>query len=1074
MLKWIAPVALASFVMAVFGCGADQPVDQAAFSWQQPHAKVMPSGDLAWAPEPFVYTHGESVRYIDYEAGDDQAAGDSPTTAWKHHPWDANATGNAARASGVHTYVFKRGVVYRGQLVADESGSPEEPIRLTSAPGWGQGEAMIYGSDRIDGRWRRLDPDDAPEHMPEPEQVWYIDLELDDYPRAVWERRGDRIYRVHLARTPNWANGLNEPVANEDDVKSEWHEWQSTEKVQVDGQGRAWGVDPQHLRGMEDDALVGGTVWSEYGGVMGTPYPNPIEAYDPQRGAIRFGGPWGDASRYSPTRLNRYFLENLPRFLDEGGEYYYDGAPDAKQQTGRLYLRLVGDRNPNEANVEIASRVNAVQIQDRSHIELAGLTFRFGNSAHWYDRWWDMPLEDAGTVKVLGSCEGVTVRHCRFEHLPRPIMATTLESDDVMDHIAVTDNEMLHTDYGPIWMRREFPRDRSQAPGEFRQAEVLRNRIYHVGLRPMRSEHGHAVHVSFVSIAEVAGNMLDRVWGAGLFIFGGKPSGGQGEVPLGRILIHHNKVTDPLLNTNDWGGVESWQGGPTYIFNNVSNNPGGYWHWSHVQRGETADERSHTTARFGFAYYLDGAFKQYVFNNIAWGKENDLTSPLANTTGLQEIIGFQNSIFNNSFYRFAAGTRRQAAQNGRNYYLGNLWVDVTDMYFRHAPPRMRAADLNAADAAAAGDEGEPYDYSTMAFSSNVFAGPRPRDFGVFEHTGLLYQQKVQYEEALQEREALAADTGFMVDGQVLTDPANHDFRPADRRAVADRGTRHFVPWSLYGVVGEWHFLRHNDDPSLILSEDWYMTEHYRGRGMYRHIPRMDMSAINVAAEHFVDGRLEDWSDGALTFNGRDQYCILTNERATRDITYGETTIDGSDRPTVDMDENNFLIELYFKAKPGNRGTLVSKRTADTGYQLGLTDGGVARLWMGRGDDRLESKGRSRLDDGRWHHLLVEVDRQVRRVTIHVDGEVDAQAEKLDFSPRHSLSNEGDFEVGRGPEGDYFAGTIDFLRVSRGTLADARTTIEELYAWQFDGPFLRDFAGHAPRGKKRDAGALEAR
>ena len=35
----------------------------------------------------------------------------------------------------------------------------------------------------------------------------------------------------------------------------------------------------------------------------------------------------------------------------------------------------------------------------------------------------------------------------------------------------------------------------------------------------------------------------------------------------------------------------------------------------------------------------------------------------------------------------------------------------------------------------------------------------------------------------------------------------------------------------------------------------------------------------------------------------------------------------------------------------------------------------------------------------------------------------------------------------------------------------KTSIEELYAWEFDGPFLRDFTSSKPKGK-RDAGALE--
>jgi hypothetical protein len=48
-----------------------------------------------------------------------------------------------------------------------------------------------------------------------------------------------------------------------------------------------------------------------------------------------------------------------------------------------------------------------------------------------------------------------------------------------------------------------------------------------------------------------------------------------------------------------------------------------------------------------------------------------------------------------------------------------------------------------------------------------------------------------------------------------------------------------------------------------------------------------------------------------------------------------------------------------------------------------------------------------------------------------------------------------------------------VRISLGTLADAKTDIGELYAWQFNGPFLRDFTGRKPQGK-RDAGALERR
>ncbi len=71
----------------------------------------------------------------------------------------------------------------------------------------------------------------------------------------------------------------------------------------------------------------------------------------------------------------------------------------------------------------------------------------------------------------------------------------------------------------------------------------------------------------------------------------------------------------------------------------------------------------------------------------------------------------------------------------------------------------------------------------------------------------------------------------------------------------------------------------------------------------------------------------------------------------------------------------------------------------------------------------------------------------------------------------SLANDGDLYVGGTPSGRCLNGTLDFMRICLGTLADAKTDIDELYAWEFDGPFLKDFAGRYPKGK-RDAGALE--
>jgi hypothetical protein len=50
--------------------------------------------------------------------------------------------------------------------------------------------------------------------------------------------------------------------------------------------------------------------------------------------------------------------------------------------------------------------------------------------------------------------------------------------------------------------------------------------------------------------------------------------------------------------------------------------------------------------------------------------------------------------------------------------------------------------------------------------------------------------------------------------------------------------------------------------------------------------------------------------------------------------------------------------------------------------------------------------------------------------------------------------------------------IEFLRIARGTLAEAKTTVEELYAWEFGGPFLEDFTGRKRPADGGEAGAID--
>jgi hypothetical protein len=182
---------------------------------------------------------------------------------------------------------------------------------------------------------------------------------------------------------------------------------------------------------------------------------------------------------------------------------------------------------------------------------------------------------------------------------------------------------------------------------------------------------------------------------------------------------------------------------------------------------------------------------------------------------------------------------------------------------------------------------------------------------------------------------------------------------------------------------------------------------------------------------------------------------------------GRVTYDGSKRETVDMGTNNFLIEIVFKADPSQaKGTLAAK-VSESGYDLAISPEGTPSLTLKAGSATAVATAKVKVNDGKWHHLIAEVDRTAGQATFYVDGKAAGES-RFDSIPHDAaLSNTADFIVGKG-----FTGAIDFLRVCRSTLAESKTTIDELFTWEFNGPALRDFAGRLPApGQPRDAGAL---
>jgi hypothetical protein len=169
--------------------------------------------------------------------------------------------------------------------------------------------------------------------------------------------------------------------------------------------------------------------------------------------------------------------------------------------------------------------------------------------------------------------------------------------------------------------------------------EVLRNRLIDTAFRhgtAIWSSHP-AIAVHWAETAEVAGNIIDRTFGNGIITFGGKKNGGDGTVPLTRLLVHHNQIDNSMLDCNDFGGLEHFQGGPAYLYNNVTRNAVG----NRILKHELA-----------YALYLDGGFKVYLFNNIIAGKVKPGQPDYYNYTGYFMVAGFLNPFFNNTIYHF--------------------------------------------------------------------------------------------------------------------------------------------------------------------------------------------------------------------------------------------------------------------------------------------------------------------------------------------------------------------------------------------------------------------------------------
>ncbi len=1043
------------------------------FSWQEQHAKILPTGNLEWQPQPFEFKAGPSVRYIDFENGDDNNDGLTKQAAWKHHPWDKNATALAKAGGGVHTYVFKNGVVYRGGITVAVSGMEDNPIRFTADPSWGEGKAMFYGSVPINGGWKKAGPQDRG-LVPANDNLWYVDVgtnfdgDKKEPFSAMFMVQGDEMTRLHIARDSNYNN--DNPLY----PVEYWKSWD-----QINGRGNRATVFAKWLLGKPKDFLDGAIVWTQHKNLMGSVHRVSPKAFDPTKGSLRLESPGGADYARGRGKIH-YFIENVPELLDGAGEYYYDNGKRGGN-AGRLYLIPPEGIDPNTVTFEAAQVRIPIGIYDKSNVEVSNLVFRF-NDPDDGTYGWPKQVGLSPCVRAVGNCENITVANCVFEHVANAVVAFPRPSNeggpynvykkeigefqnDVMDNIVIRDNDIQHAEkMGAIFVPGASEKKEGSAFGKLGKVRIMRNRVYDTGFRPSPwpTSNIPAIESTQATELEIAGNIVSWSWGCGIFTLGGKGSGAANDVPLIRYLVYQNQIDYTMLGCNDYGGLEHFQGGPYYVFNNITRNCVG--------------TKTFTGTELGYNLYLDGGFKCYSFNNIIGGYQRPNDKSYYSHCGYFMVFGFMDQLFNNTIYRFEYALN--GSSGNRSNILGNLMLDCSKTFIGQNRPG-DVSMMGGGDTGEQGRRGIP----TMSYASNVFYGD-PKGGGregyKFGFVGgnkgggqktMVYGGNTLEElsQELKEMNCRLATLGWHVDENPLADPDNEDYRPDDSQAVKDRGVKYFVPWSVGAMVGEWNFFKSEDNPGLVLGEHFYMQPELRGRGMYYDVPRNDLTINQATAEAYVEAPLEDWIEGGLVFDGT-RFASLSNA----DMYRNQGSFDGSQRKTPDMDTNNFMVEAYFKTEANAVSMPIATKFNQKGYALGVDKNGNALLALKEGGNTWFAASADKVNDGEWHHVLAEVDRKLGEIHVYVDGKLSkGQSGGTALAPSVSIANPSDFMVGKETGSDQlFKGTLDFLRVARSTLADSNTTIDELYAWEFDGPQLKDFAGNAFTGDTRDAGALE--
>jgi hypothetical protein len=283
---------------------------------------------------PPVPTRWNQTVYVDFEAGNDTATGDSPESARRTVP-------EMDQLKPGMRILFKGGVRYPAPIVIASSGTEDRPIVFDgNADGeWGEGRAILEGAGLL-GPWREAGK------TAEGLTIWETDLPEN----FLWD---DQYFHI-------WQDDKPLRIASSADL---------ADNLMIAQDGTYWGGamlkqgrqvlvrDPKHLAGLADD-WKHVAIW--YYGRNNHTYHAKALGFDRETSSLRFKQLQADGGGLS------YALLNHPDVFNAAGEYLVQ--PDEE----KVRLITIDKVDPGTAAIRYSRSWVGIAIPTSSHVTVRG------------------------------------------------------------------------------------------------------------------------------------------------------------------------------------------------------------------------------------------------------------------------------------------------------------------------------------------------------------------------------------------------------------------------------------------------------------------------------------------------------------------------------------------------------------------------------------------------------------------------------------------------------------------------------------------------------------------------------